>query len=124
MDEESTRVVEALERAAKALERAAEAQEHLNALAAAQAQETPEEVLREEDLFDPPACPHCGTLDFHTRVKQGSEGRLSEFVLATPCGTCGGDVYAMPVGWRIVGDVESARRMLSAPGGLMKGAGE
>lgn len=111
MDERAAR---ALERAAEALERVATANERLNDLATEERTETPSDV----ELFDAPACPHCGALDPLTATG-GGEGKLSEFVLATPCGSCGKSFYALPIGWRIVASKQDARDLLE--GGLTKG---
>lgn len=110
-DERSTRALEraaeALERSAEALERAAVAQERLNDLATSERLSEPQPG----ELFDAPVCPHCGTFNPYTQTK-GGEGPLSRFVLATPCGSCGKAFYAIPLGWRILPDQESARRLL------------
>ena len=112
---EDGRVVLALERASAALERVAAANERLNDLATAEREPEPSEVM-----FDPPACPHCGVLDPQTQSNAG-EGKLSEFVLASPCGNCGKPIYALPIGWRIVGDKEQARDLLSGNDPLLRG---
>lgn len=108
--EDERALLRAIERAAEALERTAAAQEHLNDLAASQALPEPPS---DQELFDAPVCPHCGTFDPFTRMK-GGEGSLSKFVLATPCGTCGKSFYAIPIGWRILASSEAARQILEA----------
>lgn len=113
------RAAEALEKAADALVRVAVANERLNDLATEERSYEP----GAEELFDAPACPHCGTLDPMTQIK-GGDGRLSSFVLATPCGSCGQPFYALPVGWRIVGNKEDAAQMLASKDGLLKGGTE
>lgn len=115
---EDDRVALALERLAAASERQAEASEHLNALAASEALSEP--PAADVEMFDLPACPGCGALDPPTRIMSG-EGRLSEFVMITPCGECGRVFYAIPLGWRIVADKQVARQMLSTKNGLLKG---
>jgi hypothetical protein len=109
------RAVAALVRAAEALERVAAANERLNDLAASESISEPPEVM-----FDPPACPHCGVLDPATQTG-GGEGRLSEFVLATPCGSCGKPIFALPLGWRIVGSKEQARELLASGDPQLRG---
>lgn len=97
-----------------ALERVAAANERLNELATEERAQTP----ADDELFDAPACPHCGALDPRTEMR-GGEGKLSEFVLATPCGNCGRPFYALPIGWRIVGSKQEAQALLD--GNLTRG---
>lgn len=81
-DEKLDRVIEALERSAKA-------QEDLIVLATEE---------RDSNIFGPPLCPHCGTLnpDVHNG---GGEGPMAEFALIATCGSCAKTLFAVPQGW-------------------------
>lgn len=101
------RLEELLERIADNTKRMAEASERLNALATEE-----REFDAAQPMFDPPACPHCGELDPLTSIRSGLSGKLSEFVLATPCGNCGNDIYAVPIGWQVTANKDEARQLM------------
>lgn len=112
MGEGSRRAVAALERIAAALERQADAAEKLNGLAAEQQEAVLPEPPDVSEFVDALQCPHCRTFNPYTRTP-AAEGNMSDFVWATRCSACGGSIYALPVGFRIVGSVEDARAMLA-----------
>lgn len=114
MEQDERDIVRFLERSATALERLADANERLNELATEERsdREREGELIAESSVVGTLACPSCGENDPYTR-SQGGEGRLSEFVLASPCGTCGAVMYAIPTGYRITKSKDEAQKILA-----------
>lgn len=109
MTELDPRVIEALERVASSNERLAAANERIIELAVEE--RSVDSILSGEHLYDAPVCPHCGAINPDTQ-SNGGEGKLSEFVLVTPCGSCGEIFYAVPIGYRIFDNRDQARDIL------------
>jgi len=61
----------------------------------------------------PPFCPHCGQFNpVVTRVHTGDTGELGSYVLAAKCESCKEVMFAIPDGWTMMSDMESALEYL------------
>lgn len=101
---------ELLERIAVGVGRMADANERLNSYVERDREEA--DGLADAAVYEAPQCPHCGKFDPKTQTP-GGEGKLSDFVLASLCGDCGGTLYAIPLGWMVVGTKQEAAAYLA-----------
>ena len=98
-----------LERAIDALERNATATENMLAIA-----EQEQLVMTEPG---PPSCPHCGKLNPEvTQIRQEGHGPLGDFVMAAETHCCHKVLYAVPIGFDAVPNLELARDILNQRG--------
>lgn len=92
------------QRIADSLERTAVANEQIVKLAT-------DERDAGDNIFGPPFCPHCGMLNPTCR-SEGGEGEMAEFVLVAHCHNCGNILYAVPQGWLVFTNAESAKAQI------------
>lgn len=57
----------------------------------------------------PAVCPHCETLNPPVQINESeSTGRLAEFVVRCMCLMCNREIYALPMQWICVGNLNDA----------------
>jgi hypothetical protein len=93
--QESARFLDRLDRINKTLEKLAE---------------EPDEIQME---VAPPVCPHCGQFNPTVRVLGDSTGPLMECVLEAECGNCNKTMFAVPIQWDMIPDIETYRLYLA-----------